>query len=442
MDGLAKQQPSVGLVEGATFDGPQTSAAACTDAQVRAALDAIRRVPGNARRGERVFPHPFPARMPMAVADVAIEKLSVAGDVVLDPMAGSGTSIRAATVAGRRAYGVDLDPLAVILSRAFVTMPRAPVIHDLGAAVLQDAKVRLRRFKLATRLASLAEEDAAFLNYWFPDWATIKLFCLVESIDELVPEFERGAFYTIFSSLIVARSSGVSYALDLSRTRPHKDPNKTIRDPFELWSQRILEFARFSVRATSPKAAADIRHGDARRLAHIGDGSIDLALSSPPYGGAIDYIRASKFSLVFLDCQLSALREIRGTSIGSERAMRSPLGNKVIETLLPRRDTRRAGILRRYLSDLHQVLSETARVLRPSGIAMFAVGPSIASTTRYDAAEVMARLGEGAGLRLVGSCRRTLAEHNRSLPPPRRSAGAGTLDKRMNSECYVGFTKD
>jgi tRNA G10 N-methylase Trm11 len=41
--------------------------------------------------------------------------------IVLDPMAGSGTVVRHASELGLRAVGFDLDPLAVLMSRAWTS---------------------------------------------------------------------------------------------------------------------------------------------------------------------------------------------------------------------------------------------------------------------------------------------------------------------------------
>lgn len=444
MEASGRETLAVELPEatGGTVTPPENALRESIDLRVAATLDAIRRVPGNQRRGEKVFPHPFPARMPMAVAEIAVDRLSKPGDWVLDPMVGSGTSTRAATLVGRNAIGVDTDPLAVILARTFSSLPRANVLHDVGNAVLDQARARQRSLRLQRRRRAMPQEDQAFLDYWFPTDVQSKLFCLLDAMEEVVPNPERAAFFTIFSSLIIARSRGVSYALDLSRTRPHKDPGKEIRDPFNLWAQRILEFARYASRAVQSPVSPDLRCGDARNLTHVASDSIDLVLSSPPYGTAIDYIRASKFSLVFLACPLSALREIRGTSIGSERGLRETSELQAVEAQLPRRASRETAILRRYLVDLTRVLDESARTLRRGGAAIFAVGPSMVSSTRYDSADVMEALGTSVGLRYVGGTRRTLSQSNRSLPPPKRTSGDGAIHKRMNCEYYVGFVKD
>ena len=51
-----------------------------------------------------------PARFPLALARDHILSWSVPGDLVIDPMAGSGTTLRAAADLGRRAIGAEVNP--------------------------------------------------------------------------------------------------------------------------------------------------------------------------------------------------------------------------------------------------------------------------------------------------------------------------------------------
>lgn len=60
--------------------------------------------------GEGPLPHEHPATFPRRLAADHIRSWTNPGDLVLDPMAGSGTTLRAAVDLGRRAVGVEVNP--------------------------------------------------------------------------------------------------------------------------------------------------------------------------------------------------------------------------------------------------------------------------------------------------------------------------------------------
>lgn len=414
------------------------------DRAVLAVLERVIGTQGCTRRGNRPFPHPFPARMPAEVALAAVEGLTKPGEVVLDPMAGSGVVPHAAQRLGRVGLGRDVDPLAVLLGGALCLPMPPPDLESAGATVFERAQAiaGLPGF-LADRIAKLSDEDRNFVAYWFTDRAALEMLALTAAIEELKPGPAMAALYVVLSSLVISRGSGASLAMDLSRSRPHRVLTKVPRLPFEAWPKRVAEFVRHYEQRGSVTGRADVRLGDARRL-DLPDDSVDAVVTSPPYVNAIDYIRASKFSLIFFGFDLATLREIRSTSVGTEVGLplsQLPTG---LEQLVDKRvaDPRRRPMLRRYIFDMLGSLRETHRVLKPGGRALYVVGPSILSRRDYDGAEVLSQVARAAGYRMVGSGRRDLSSANRSLPPPNRVARAETINRRMTCELYVAFVKE
>ena len=179
---------------------------------------------------------------------------------------------------------------------------------------------------------------------------------------------------------------------------------------------------------------------DARRLP-LADATADLILTSPPYLDAIDYMRASRFTLVWLGHTLATLREIRGDAIGTERGLASDGLPESIERLLLESPAqpRRQPVLRRYLVDMLAALRESRRCTKPGGLAIYVVGPSLLTRRRYDGGDVLAELARSAGWRVVGHTRRSFASDARSLPPPKRTHRHQAIHKRMGCEFYVAL---
>jgi DNA modification methylase len=400
-------------------------------------------VKGDIRRGARPFPHPFPARMPVEVARAAVSALSKPGDIVLDPMVGSGVVAKAALALGRKAIGRDIDALAIVQSRALCARITAARLESLADAVHKSARRIVKSGKyVEAEWRNLDDEGRRFIRYWFRKRHADELFALSLAIDAEIGAADWPVFAAIFSSLIISRGSGASRAMDLSRSRPHRVESKIPKSPLELWPRQLAAFRTYYEKS-SLAGRADIRVGDARDL-RIPDESIHAIITSPPYLNAIDYMRTSKFSLIFLGSRLDELRTIRAGAIGTEVGLAPGHLPKALDTAVTRRvsDPKRRPMVRRYLFDLYNSLSESFRVLKPGGRALYVMGPSILSRRDYDAAEVLCDVASQVGFRPVAHGRRDLIGTRRSMPPPCRSRLADSINKRMTCEFYVAMTKE
>jgi DNA modification methylase len=70
--------------------------------------------------------HRYPAKFIPQLAGRIIKENSRVGDLVCDPFMGSGTTLVEAIVNKRRAYGTDINPVSVLISKAKTT-PIDPV---------------------------------------------------------------------------------------------------------------------------------------------------------------------------------------------------------------------------------------------------------------------------------------------------------------------------
>ncbi len=87
----------------------------------------------------------YPTQKPILLLEKIIEIATNKGDVVLDPMCGSGTTLVAAKLLQRHWIGIDIEPRAIELARARIENPQKTVsrLLEMGkeAYLKQDEKV-------------------------------------------------------------------------------------------------------------------------------------------------------------------------------------------------------------------------------------------------------------------------------------------------------------
>jgi DNA modification methylase len=392
--------------------------------------------------------HPFPARM---APDIVLESLANSKNPlrVLDPMSGSGTVPALARSLGHRAFGLDVDPLAVLMARVWTRALNCEQFTRKAAHVLSRAK-KIAKVIPATDAFPVGadQETRRFLNYWFDACARKQLTALSLVISRVHSEPIRDALWCAFSRLIITKQAGASRAMDLSHSRPHRYFRHAPVLPFDGFERSVERVARSCIGHLDENRgpAAIIRRGDARRLP-LQSESIDLVVTSPPYLNAIDYMRCSKFSLVWMNYTIDALREMRASSVGTEIALKSgaeyDLSQEVIRSLRlrPKLSNRQHGMLSRYVNDMRRSVNESARVLAYGGRAIYVVGENTVRGTFIPNSRLIEAIAENAGLRTVSVVARNLPPSRRYMPPPKRDRKEAGLNVRMRREVVLSFAK-
>lgn len=388
--------------------------------------------------------HPFPARMAPSLALSVLGKMPKRG-TVLDPMVGSGTVLALARARGHRAIGFDIDPLAVLISTVWTRTLDRKVVRLSAQRTLGRARKIARTITYAECYPQNAcVETKRFVRYWFDPHARRQLAALSRAILAVKSRSVRDVLWCGFSRLIIAKQAGASLAMDLAHSRPHKVFKSAPRKPFSCFLTQVERVIAASVdkNDASRGPVASAKPGDARCLP-VPDRSIDLVLTSPPYLNAIDYLRCSKFSLVWMGFSIPQLRHIRRNSIGAEvgATQASSRYDELIEDLglAGRLSPRMGQIMRRYVDDTKRSLVEVARVLKTSGKVVFVLGENTIRKSFIRTGKMVTTLAKGAGLQLVSRRTRRLPDNRRYLPPP--AGGKANLDSRMSREVILTFKR-
>lgn len=386
--------------------------------------------------------HPFAARMAPEIAFHALNGLP-AGATVLDPMAGSGTVLRTISQLGFNGLGFDIDPLSVLMSKAWTTkISEKGLIKKAEQIVAEAHNLKMSMVKLPW-----IDKDAntkKFIKFWFAQKQIKDLRKLSYLINK-----ENGVYSHILkialSKLIITKSKGASLAADVSHSRPHKVRETNDFDVLSQYRSACIKIAKI-LGSEDPKGKVKVQLGDARKLSRIKNNSVDFIMTSPPYLNALDYMRGHKLALVWLGHKIDDLSIIRGKSVGAEKAP-APFANIALAKIITKNmkainqlPSNKINMIYRYALDIHGLLKESSRVLKSGCNATFVVGNSCIQGTYVKNTMIVTEAAKTFDFILVEHKERVIPDTKRYLPPPGKKGNAD-LNKRMRTESIITFTK-
>jgi DNA methylase len=162
--------------------------------------------------------HRYSGKFIPQIARSAIELISARGDLIVDPYAGSGTTVLEAGLTERRALGVDLNPLAVLIGTAKTTNITQQRLDDMlsslsvvAAGVSAEAGMdTLPEFAAPQDWLEVAEQDPRLQDDWFKKWfeaPVLKDLLLLDAAIEALPHPEQRALGRVALSNILRKSS-------------------------------------------------------------------------------------------------------------------------------------------------------------------------------------------------------------------------------------------
>jgi len=234
------------------------------------------------------------------------------GELVLDPMCGSGTLNIEASIIGIDSIGIDKSPFCVLMSK--VKQESLKTDSSKLSAMLKDMN---KNYEFLSNNKKLPKE---FSSSNGSDQE--KIITLLAFLDAM--GYARRC----------TKSIDILFPSVLKRYAGQINSFIQVRDELNL----NIGNARFET-------------GDARAL-KIADQSIDAIITSPPYSFAIDYAENDRPQLEYLGCDVT---ELKSEIIG----LRGQHKNEKLAN---------------YFDDMNRVLSEMSRVLKVGKYAVVIIG--------------------------------------------------------------------
>ena len=327
--------------------------------------------------------HPYPAKFIPEIPRMLINTIGLPqGTCVLDPFCGSGATLVESQLAGFSAIGIDLNPIACLISR----VKSQPLSEDF----IPQIKTVITKAKACQGI--VAVPPIPNLDHWFMKELQWAIASLVLQIEDVPDQNTKEALNLALSSILVRVSNQESDTRYAAIEK--KLTADTVFSLFQAASERIWEAKaecdppRWDVEVMN-KDILNVQPSDIRL-------PVGLVITSPPYPNAYEYWLYHKYRMYWLGYDPLAVKE---HEIGARA--------HYFKKRHPTED------------DFRQQMTHLVRLLYQvvvfSGHICVVIGRSKVHGQIIDNASIVADVGQENGFRLLARLPRTIAPSRKTF---------------------------
>ncbi len=386
--------------------------------------------------------HPYPAMIANELADDLCARFVKRNDRVLDPFCGTGRTLLASAEVGAHIVGIDINPLAIMLTRAKAGNPSPDKLRQ----VLE--KIPQVRHHVKVRDAEIKDLEPGRSVDWFSLTCKKELCEIIQWLNRLrISEDE----ILLLASVLSATVREVSYCrqdqwkLHRLSANERRTFNKSAWSIFERRFRVILGELQ-----SLPKLSGECKVilGDARLLkdtltSHQVNDLFDVVITSPPYGDSRTTVSYGGISGICLGV-LRQLRALQIPFLDSGAIDRLCLGGAITKSGLANFD--KEIELRRYwcggkfnssrervlqfLYDIENCCEQMSGVIRPEGKIIIVVARRTVSGHRVYLDKFLIDKMWELGYSLEAYNSRLIAGKNTPKVINKNGHGSGSLTNR------------
>lgn len=265
--------------------------------------------------------HPYLGKYIPQLVEIFLRKYFVAGQTVLDPFVGSGTTLVQANELGMNAVGYDISAFNVLLCQVKTDKYDVEQVKKEAKDILGKTKIateteRSGQLRLLGNGITFEETDNEYLNTWYAPQALTELLTYRHFIEHGDYQYKKLLRIILTRA---ARSARLTTHFDLDfpkapQTEPywcykHSRTCEPVQEAYKFLDRYTKDTIR-RIRAfmeVRTDASVTVHHGDSRSdVVARADGII----TSPPYVGLIDYHEQHAYAYHLLQLSDNRHREI------------------------------------------------------------------------------------------------------------------------------------
>ncbi len=325
--------------------------------------------------------HRYPAKFIPQLVSRLIQENTGEDDLICDPFMGSGTTLVEALVNRRKSHGVDINPVAVLISRAKTTAIAPPALKEEVSYILRKIKSDIEYVhKGGTELPPDILINPIPVNkridYWFPSRQKTDLAIILSRIRSIECEIIQRFLLCSFSNILKQCSRWM-----MRSVKPTVDQHKTLPDAYRTFENQtkrmMIKNEELWKRIGGLDIECHIEEGDARNIS-LPNSSTAFIVTSPPYVTSYEYGDIHQLTAIWLD-YTKDIAEFRTKFIGSNKRRRgnpkihSQVGKSIVERL-NMIDKRVAHGVEQYFFEMQECFQEMFRILKYGGRVSVVVG--------------------------------------------------------------------
>lgn len=322
--------------------------------------------------------HSYPAMMMPKIARNFIQQYASKDSVILDPYMGSGTTLLEGVVENvQKVIGFDLNPLAVLITTAKTTK------FDLNEIKKEIDNLDYNLSKLVI----YSRPTFSILESWFKEDTIEDLSKLKTIINSIENDQTRLFFMLVFSETVRFVSLTRNGEFKLYRIAESKRASHN-PDTIDIFFQKLIltyeTIKDFYENTNFLESNTEIQiTNDALINSNIEPNSIDLVVTSPPYGDSGTTVAYGQFSrlanewLDFPDPIKVDKKLMGGIRIKEEINFEIPELDDAIALIKKNESeqaTKRIPSVISFYKDYEESIRKVAEVVRPKGTVIYVVG--------------------------------------------------------------------
>ena len=325
--------------------------------------------------------HNYPAMMIPQIASRLIDKYGKKSKLLFDPYCGTGTSLVEANLRNINAIGTDLNPLARLIAIA----KTAPISLKTLDLYLKDFNDKLFAFKFGIT-SNFIGSIPNFKNkeYWFSRNVQLYLSIIKEYVDKIDDISIQNFFKVAFSETVRDSSWTKNSEFKLLRMSP-KQLEKFEPDVFGMMEFKLSRnrngFINYLNKKNNRSKASVYSFNTVMGIPQtiIKENSVDLVVTSPPYGDSkttVAYGQFSRLANQWLGVENAS--NIDNELMGGKKAQNGYMFNieildEIIENIKKQDDKRSKDVISFY-RDYEKSIKNISRVLKKKRHVCYVVG--------------------------------------------------------------------